>query len=241
MKPLIGLTTYGRNDFDEDTPRFCTPAAYCDAVARAGGTPVLVPPCEPDFETLAARFDGFVLIGGGDVDPSHYGGNPHETIYMTDAERDGWELIFAKKLSQSDLPALCICRGCQVLNVALGGTLIEHLPDEVGDDVPHRAPPRKPTEHPVAIEPSSKLAELIGGTSCSTVSWHHQALRDVGQGLKVVARAADGTVEAVEMPGHPFMIAVQWHPELAAERDPIQQRLFERLVQAAQQRMNRLR
>jgi len=182
-----------------------------------------------------------VLIGGGDVDPSHYGGNPHETIYMTDAERDGWELIFAKKLSQSDLPALCICRGCQVLNVALGGTLIEHLPDEVGDDVPHRAPPRKPTEHPVAIEPSSKLAELIGGTSCSTVSWHHQALRDVGQGLKVVARAADGTVEAVEMPDHPFMIAVQWHPELAAERDPIQQRLFERLVQAAQQRMNRLR
>lgn len=241
MKPLIGLTTYGRNDFDEDTPRFCTPAAYCDAVARAGGVPVLVPPCEPDFETLAARFDGFVLIGGGDVDPSHYGGNPHETIYMTDAERDGWELVFARKLSQSDLPALCICRGCQVLNVALGGTLIEHLPDEVGDDILHRAPPRKPTEHPVAIEPSSKLAEMIGGATCNTVSWHHQALRDVGQGLKVVARAADGTIEAVEMPDHPFMIAVQWHPELAAERDPIQQGLFERLVQAAQQRMNRSR
>jgi putative glutamine amidotransferase len=239
MKPLIGLTTYGRNDFDEDTPRFCTPAAYCDAVARAGGMPVLVPPCQPDFETLAARFDGFVLIGGGDVDPSHYGGNPHETIYMTDAERDGWELDFARRLSRSDLPALCICRGCQVLNVALGGTLIEHLPDEVGEEILHRAPPRKPTEHPVAIEPSSKLAELVGGASCNTVSWHHQALREVGQGLSVVARAADGTIEAVELPGHPFLIAVQWHPELAAHQDPVQQGLFNRLVDAARRRISR--
>lgn len=236
MKPLIGLTTYGRNDFDEDTPRFCTPAAYCDAVARAGGVPVLIPPCQPDFATLASRFDGFVLIGGGDVDPSHYGGRSHETIYMTDAERDGWELGFARKLAQSDLPALCICRGCQVLNVALGGTLVEHLPDEVGDELAHRDPPRKPTEHAVTIEPDSKLAGLIGGTVCNTISWHHQAVRDVAKPLKVVARASDGTIEAVELPDHPFMVAVQWHPELAAERDPIQQGLFDRLVEAARSR-----
>lgn len=239
MKPLIGLTTYGRNDFDEDTPRFCTPAAYCDAVTRAGGMPVLVPPCAPDFETLAARVDGFVLIGGGDVAPSHYGGNPHETIYMTDAERDGWELDFARRLAESDLPALCICRGCQVLNVALGGTLIEHLPDEVGEELLHRAPPRQPTEHPVTIEPSSKLAEYVGGAACNTVSWHHQALRKVGRGLNVVARAPDGTIEAVELPDHPFLIAVQWHPELSADRDPIQQGLFDRLVQAARLRLER--
>ncbi len=236
MKPLIGLTTYGRNDFDEDTPRFCTPAAYCDAVSRAGGVPVLIPPCGPDFATLSARFDGFVLIGGGDVDPSHYGGKSHETIYMTDAERDGWELDFARRLAQSDLPTLCICRGCQVLNVALGGTLIEHLPDEVGDELAHRAPPRMPTEHPVAIEPDSKLAGLIGGTVCNTVSWHHQAVRDAGSRLKVVARASDGTIEAVEIPDHPFMVAVQWHPELSAERDPVQQGLFDRLIEAARKR-----
>jgi len=236
MKPLIGLTTYGRNDFDEDTPRFCTPAVYCDAIARAGGVPALVPPCQPDFETLAARFDGFVLIGGGDVDPRHYGGKSHETIYMTDAERDGWELEFARRLSKSDLPALCICRGCQVLNVALGGTLIEHLPDEVGEELSHRAPPRKPTEHAVTIEAGSKLAELVGDTVCNTVSWHHQAVREAAPGLKVVARAADGTIEAVELPGHPFMVAVQWHPELSAERDPVQQGLFNRLVDAARQR-----
>lgn len=239
MQPLIGLTTYGRNDFDEDTPRFCTPAAYCDAVARAGGVPVLIPPCGPNFDTLAARFDGFVLIGGGDVDPSHYGGKSHETIYMTDAERDGWELDFARRLAQSDLPALCICRGCQVLNVALGGTLIEHLPDEVGDALAHRAPPRKPTEHVVTIEPDSKLAGLIGGTVCNTVSWHHQAVRDAGSQLKVVARAADGTIEAVELPNHPFMVAVQWHPELSADRDPVQQGLFDRLIEAALNRQAR--
>ncbi|RIK36198.1 MAG: peptidase C26 [Chloroflexi bacterium] len=232
--PLIGITTYGR----DENNAFSLPAAYVDAVRRAGGIPVLIPPGEPNLDELMARLDGLILAGGGDLDPALYNGKHHETIYMLDPERDGSELEMVRRVVQSELPTLGICRGAQVINVALGGTLIEHLPDEVGEEVAHRLPPRQPTRHRITLETDSRLAGLLDAEEVEAASWHHQAIRRLAPGLDVVAQAPDGTVEAVEKRDHPWLIAIQWHPELTAADDPVQQRLFDRLVEAARRRQN---
>ena len=125
------------------------------------------------------------------------------------------------------------------MNVALGGTLIEHLPDEVGDEMDHRATPEGFVHHPVTIEPNSRLGEIVGQTEINSASWHHQAVRQLAPSLKAVAFAADGTIEALEMPGHPWLIAVQWHPESIAATDPANQRLFDALVEAAGESMKK--
>lgn len=230
--PLIGITTYGRNE----QKQFTLPALYVDAVRRAGGAPILVPPGETGWETLWERVDGWILAGGGDIDPDRYGGRQHPTIYMVDAERDRSELELARRLAGSDRPTFAICRGSQVLNVALGGTLIEHLPDVVGEKVLHRLPQRQPNHHAAEIVPKSFLANILGVTTCQAASWHHQAVRDLAPGLVAVAHAPDGTIEATELPSHPWLVSVQWHPEITAASDPSQQRLFDALVRAARQR-----
>jgi putative glutamine amidotransferase len=232
MPPLIGITTYGRDEGNA----FSLPAAYVDAVRRAGGIPVLIPPGEAELGELLSRLDGLILAGGGDLDPAHYNGNHHETIYMLDPERDESELKMVRRIVQSELPTLGICRGAQVINVALGGTLIEHLPDEVGEEVAHRLPPRLPTRHRIAVDTASRLAGLLDAEEVEAASWHHQAIRRAAPGLHVVAQAPDGTVEAIEKRDHPWLIAIQWHPELTAADDPVQQRLFDRLVEAAKKR-----
>ena len=177
------------------------------------------------------RCDGLILCGGGDLHPACYGRQLHATNYGMDHQRDMNELAMVRRALETDMPAFAICRGIQVLNVALGGTLIQHIPDVFGEKVLHRLPPRKPTPHPVTIRPESRLAEILACTECAPISWHHQAIGDLGRGLRVVANAPDGVVEAVEMPEHPELIAVQWHPELSAAADPVQQRLFDRFVQ----------
>lgn len=227
--PLIGITTYGQ---DEES-KFGLPRQYVDAVRRAGGMAFLIAPGTLFIPELLAAIDGLMLTGGGDLDPRLYGGRPHESIYMLDSERDATELELATAAIQAELPMLGICRGAQVINVALGGTLHEHLPDVVGDDVDHRLPPREPTEHVVHVQAESLLASIMGEPSFSAASWHHQAIRDVAPGLDVVAHAPDKTVEAVEMKEHPWLIGVQWHPELTAQTDDLQQRLFEAFVTAA--------
>src|SRR5579871_550117 len=232
-KPVIGITTYGR----DANKRFSLPAVYVDAVRRAGGIPLLIPPGEPDLPQLLDLLDGVILSGGGDIDPQRYAGAQHDTIYMIDPERDSSEINLARILARQDLPVLGICRGTQVLNVALGGTLIEHSPDAVGEDIPHRAPPRLPVSHEVNVAPESRLAVIIGQTHISPTSWHHQAIRQPAPRLKVVASAPDGTIEAVEMPSHPWLIAVQWHPEITAATDPEQQRLFDEMVALARKNM----
>lgn len=235
-RPLIGVTTYGRNADGE----FHLPSEYVEAVRRAGGIPLLVPPGEARLEEVLTRLDGFVLAGGGDVDPALYGGVQHATIAHVDAERDAMEIALARQVVTRDLPALCICRGAQVLNVALGGSLIEHLPEEVGDGITHRPPNADGSEdyplHPVAAAPDSKLAAIMGSSEVAPASWHHQAVRVVAPGLAVVARAADGVVEAVEKPDQSFLLAVQWHPEATAAEDPTQQRLFDALIESARAR-----
>jgi putative glutamine amidotransferase len=227
--PLIGITTYGRNPEN----RFTLPAEYVDGVRRAGGIPLLIPPGEAQLEQLLPHLDGLIFTGGGDIAPKLYGGQPHETIYSIDSERDQSELTLAQRVLETELPTLGICRGLQVLNVALGGTLIEHLPDVVGDEVAHKELPHGPVPHLVQIQPDSHLAEIVQGDQVETASWHHQALKQVAPALKVVAYAPDGTIEAIEMPDHPWLVAVQWHPELTAANDASQQRLFDALVQAA--------
>lgn len=227
--PLIGITTYGRGEEN----RFYLPAQYVDAVRRAGGVPLLLPPGEPHAESLLAQLEGLILTGGGDLDPALYGGAPHPTIYRVDPERDKSEIALVKYSVQSALPTLGICRGNQVINVALGGTLIENLPDVVGETTLHRLLPREPTEHPIKLTPGCHLAELLFQEEFLAPSWHHQAIRQPAPGLKVVGQAPDGTPEAVELSDHPWLIGVQWHPELAAADEPLHQKLFNALVSAA--------
>jgi putative glutamine amidotransferase len=226
--PLIGITTYGRNAED----KFTLPAAYVEAVRRAGGIPLLIPPGEVHLDELLSTLDGLILSGGGDIDPAHYGSDGHPTIYMIDRERDSSELDLARRVVANGAPTLCICRGLQVLNVALGGTLIENLPDEVSGEITHRLEPSAPTAHTLTILPSTQLAEYLEPGAAEVISWHHQAIREVAPGLQVAAQAADGTIEAVEAPDHPWLIATQWHPEMSAGRDPRQQQLFDEYIAA---------
>lgn len=232
--PLIGVTTYA----PDERGRFHLPREYVDAVRRAGGIPLLLPPGEAHAHEALARIDGLVLTGGGDVDPAYYGDAlRHAELYGVDRERDELELELVREARRSERPLLAICRGCQVVNVALGGSLVQHLPDEVGDAVPHRdrvAGSR--TTHSVEVTAGSKLEQILGTRACEPSSSHHQAIRRLANGLEITARARDGTVEAVELPAHPFFVAVQWHPEHTARSDPAEQRLFDALVAAARHR-----
>ena len=226
--PLIGLTSYAVTEDGQ----FPLPRQYVDSVRRGGGIAVLLPPGESLSERLLGRLDGLILTGGGDLDPVHYQGGCHETLYNVDAERDTLELSLVRLAVATELPLLGICRGTQLMNVALGGTLHEHLPDVVGDAVAHRLPPREPTEHAVSVRAESRLGSLLGELDFVCASWHHQAIRDVASPLEVVAHAPDGIIEAVESSDHPWLIGVQWHPELTAATDPVQQRLFNEFASA---------
>jgi putative glutamine amidotransferase len=227
--PLIGITTYARNEEN----KFELPAAYIDAVRRAGGIPLLLTPGEERWQTLLSHLQGLVFTGGGDIDPQHYGGQPHEAIYMVDRERDASELALGQAAVEHGIPTLAICRGAQVLNVTLGGTLYEHLPDAIGEALAHRAPPREPTHHAVTVSAESRLAAVVQELEFTCVSWHHQGLREVAESFHIVARTPDGAIEAVEMRDHPWLIGVQWHPEITAAEDATQQRLFDGLIKAA--------
>lgn len=231
-RPLIGLTTYPPNPGD----RYELPRPYVDAVRRAGGEPVLIPPGALEPEALLDRLDGLLLAGGGDIDPARYGGPGHETVYALDPDRDEGELALAHLVLERGTPTLAICRGMQVVNVALGGSLHVHLPDVVDGTVVHRKEPELagmpgPTPHEIEVAPESLVARLMAADRVTPMSWHHQAVDRLGEGLRVAARAADGTVEALEHETHPWLAIVQWHPELTAAGDPTQQRLFDALVE----------
>jgi putative glutamine amidotransferase len=227
--PLIGMTTYGRSADN----RYTLPAEYLDAVRRAGGVPVLIAPGESRWEAILEVIDALILTGGGDIDPDRYNGRRHETNYAIDQERDALELELARRVIASGLPTLGICRGAQILNVSQGGQLIEHIPDEVGEAVLHRAPPREPIPHGIRLNPQSRLGRMLGREEFDVASWHHQALRGAASGFEAVAHAPDGTIEAIEMSSHRWLIAVQWHPELSAAADPLQQKLFDAIVEEA--------
>jgi putative glutamine amidotransferase len=230
-RPLvIGISSYAR---DGEPPAFTLPCGYVDGVRAAGATPLVLPPGEAEPERLLDIVDGLILAGGGDIAPGAYGGEPHETIYSVSEERDQFEFTLARAgLARSDVPLLCICRGMQVLNVVCGGTLHPHVPERFGDRVAHRVPPLQTSRHPVRIEGESRLARILGATEVEACSWHHQALDRIGQGLRALAWAEDGLIEAVEHTAHPWCIGVQWHPEMQLD-EPAQRGLFAALVAAA--------
>jgi len=228
-RPLIGLTTHPPNE----EGHYHLSAHYVEAIRRAGGMAVLLPPGDERPEEILARVDGLIFTGGGDVEARLYGAEQHEESYGMSVERDAAEADLIRAAVAGQKPVLCICRGTQILNVALGGTLIQHLPDVVGEETLHRAPPRVPVPHAVQVEAGTLLAETLGTTQCAPDSWHHQAVDQPGQGLRAVAHAPDGTVEALAHESHPWLVAVQWHPELTAAVDATQQAIFDGLTAAS--------
>jgi putative glutamine amidotransferase len=237
--PLIGISAYcelARWGVWE-RPAMVLPRRYADRVAAAGGIPVLLPPV-PGIEDALGRLDGLMLSGGGDIDPARYRAEPAPETGSVREERDAAEFaLFAAAMSRH-LPVLGICRGLQVINVARGGTLHQHLPDVVGHDG-HAPVPGAFGEHVVRVAPGSRLGQILGrdeaGLSIVTPTHHHQAVDQLGRGLVPTAWAPDGTIEALEFDAAgdgPFMVAVQWHPE--AGDDPS---LFRALVAAARHRL----
>jgi putative glutamine amidotransferase len=242
MPPIIGLTTYGVSESHTKTPFYnsfyALPGLYVDAVRRAGAIPLLIPPGDNHWKSLLNAVDAVILTGGTDVDPAHYNGNSeHPHLYAPDKIRDKTEIEFVRRIAATkNKPMLCICRGMQVLNVALGGTMHEHILDVREKDI-HRNANGEWTTHNCYVESGSELARVMDAETVNTYSGHHQAVKDIAPGLQVVATASDGIIEALIMPEHPFLIGVQWHPEKSAASDPTQQRLFDGLVEAVRMRV----
>ena len=229
---MVGLTTYLEQARTGvwDVRAGLLPEIYFDGVTRAGGIAVLLPP-QPADEQIASRaldvLDGLVITGGKDVDPARYGQPPHAATDEPRRDRDAWEFALLAEAMRRRMPVLGICRGAQVLNVARGGTLHQHLPDVIGHSRHQLGNAVFSTSH-VSTVPRTRLAALIG-ESTEADCYHHQAIARLGEGLVAAAHGPDGVVEAIEKPGDNFVLAVQWHPE---ERlDDL--RLFEAVVEAA--------
>jgi putative glutamine amidotransferase len=226
---VIGLTTYVemvRHGVWDEQCAF-VPFTYVEAVEQAGGWPVLLPPRSSGVNTALATVDGLVLTGGPDVGPSLYGSVPHDETDSPRQERDAWELDLCHAALVADLPLLAVCRGLQLLNISLGGTLHQHLPEVVGHDA-HRAQLGHARPNRVALEPSSAVGSILGAETEGRCH-HHQAVDRLGERLEAVGFASDGTVEAVEVRGAGFAVGVQWHPE----EDRADLRLFNAFVAAA--------
>jgi anthranilate synthase component 2/putative glutamine amidotransferase len=202
------------------------PRSYIDSLTRAGATGALVTR-GPTPEI--GRFDGLVLTGGGDVDPTVYGEEPREKLYSVDPARDQLELELARAALGRGTPILAICRGMQVLNIALGGTLDQHIGDREGI-LDHGQGGPTPVLREVRLDPDSYVAKAIGTDQATCSCHHHQAAARLGDGVRVVGRTEDGVIEAIELEGAAHVLAVQWHPEDTADADPVQQQLFDSFV-----------
>ena len=229
-KPVIGLTMYLEQVRTGiwDIPAAYLPADYFEGVALAGGIPVLLPPQPVDaVGRVLDSLDGLVITGGYDLDPAAYGQQPHPTTDAPRTNRDAWEFALLRAALDRGLPVLGICRGAQVFNVAFGGTLHQHLPEVLGHNG-HRAGNGVFSRLPVRTVAGTRVAALMGDTA-EVPCYHHQAIDKVGDGLVVGAWDVDGVVEAVELPGDAFAVAVQWHPEKTLD----DLRLFSALIDAA--------
>lgn len=207
---------------------------YPRAMDQAGAVPLVIPPMAvSDLEELLDHLDGLLLSGGPDLHPSFYDAVPHPCLGPTEPELDAFELELLRRADARGLPMLAICRGMQALNVARGGTLIQHLPDLAGGEVQHRqVAPGRVTTHGVRLETGSQLAGVLGGDEAHVNSFHHQAIEELGRELRPVAWAPDGVIEAVEAADRRFCVGVQWHAESLAGHDD-HGRLFEAFVDAA--------
>jgi putative glutamine amidotransferase len=228
VRPIIGITTYLTSatfeNWTEDSA--LVPADYVRAVEVAGGRPMLVPPSEIAVEETLDVLDAVIFSGGSDLDPETYGQEPHPETKGVVADRDRAEIRLLEAALARDMPVLAVCRGSQVLNVALGGDLVQHLPDVVGHD-DHKHTPGEYADHDVELVEETRLGALLGDHA-PVKSHHHQGFGQLGAGLREAARAEDGTVEALEDPGRRFALGVLWHPEAGEDM-----RLFEALVEEA--------
>ena len=241
--PLIAVTTSEMRtsaaltataESDPLRPEMVLGLTYLEAVQQAGGVPVVVPPLPAEMiGPFLDRVDGLCLSGGPDVHPAAYGAEPHPRLGPTEPRLDAFELALVREADERGLPVLAVCRGAQVVNVARGGALHQHLPDAVGETVHHRqtAAAGEPT-HPVTVAPGSRLAAIFGRGRTDVNSFHHQAASRMGDGLVPTAWATDGTVEAFEAPGDRFLVGVQWHAECLVGRRG-HDALFAELVAAA--------
>jgi putative glutamine amidotransferase len=226
MRPLIGISAHKTLVAEGEIEAYheVVNLAYVKAVRKAGGVPVLLPVVDPeDAAGLLDRVDALLMTGGGDIDPSNYGAEPEPLTSRVDASRDERDMALCRIAVERDLPTLAICRGSQVLNVALGGTLVQHI-DKHFDMDRYNEP-----VHDVEVDGSSELAQWLGTSSLGVNTLHHQAVETTGPDVRVVARADDGTIEGVEAGS---AVGVQWHPELLRHR-PEHLALFESLVRRA--------
>jgi putative glutamine amidotransferase len=237
--PLIGVST--SVTIDEYPERAYVNAAYLRAVEEAGGVPVLLAPqlSPAAREALWTRLDGLVLTGGGDVDPARFGEAAHSRTTLVSPERDALELELVDRALRDDVPMFAICRGLQVLNVALGGTLHQHLPDRFGDKIQHSQPDKRHiATHDVKLSTEgTRLGAIVGTSELRVNSFHHQAVHRVARDLREVGWAPDNVIEALEHTDpHRFVVAVQWHPEDLVGHDAAARALFTAVVGAARAR-----
>ena len=238
--PIIGIT--GRVEQASRPPHlnlFASPQDYVKAVAESGGVPVVIPPHleKKHLRVIFHHLDGLILSGGGDIHPSLFGERDSGLLWSVDQERDRCEMLLAQWALEDRLPVLAICRGIQVLNVVCGGTLIQDIPSQVPNPLPHSFVTGRSLDkviHTIKIERRSRLAEIAATQEMGVNSAHHQAVKDVGTGLCVTAKAPDGVIEGIEAVDHPFCIGVQWHPETMFHKVPVMQRFFVALVDAAE-------
>ncbi|HEU0294061.1 MAG TPA: gamma-glutamyl-gamma-aminobutyrate hydrolase family protein [Anaerolineales bacterium] len=235
MKPLIGITTYySTNSYGQ--PLVVLQQSYVKAIKQAGGVPVLIPSlvAEDGWDALYARLDGILFSGGGDIGLEYSPGDPHPRIDDVDPERDSVELKLINAAASDGKPFLGICRGCQIMNVALGGTLYTHIPDQLPNALDHSYPGNLRTVlvHQVKIEEGTHTAEIFGEPIIKVNSLHHQGIKDVAPSVRAAGHAPDGLVEVIELPDHPFGLAVQWHPEWLTDQEGTRN-LFKKFVDAA--------
>jgi len=238
--PIIGVTTRAIPVPPSSLLSVMVQKSYTNAIIEAGGIPVLVPSDiqKDSWGTLFDRLDGILFTGGGDVAIEYFNGEKHQAVYGIDAPRDAIELGLSRYAVEKQTPFLGICRGLQVINVALGGTLFTHIPDQFSGAVLHDYPgedgivARTALVHSVKIASGTQLSKIIGEERIQVNSLHHQGIKDVAPGLTASAHAIDGLVEAVEFHGHPFGIAVQWHPEWLTDQNA-NRYLFKAFVDAA--------
>jgi len=234
-RSLIGITACHVTT-NQGLPAVRILSAYVTAVINAGGAPILIPPDldEDSWRTLLARLDGVLFSGGADIGLEHFDGEPHPAI-VVESDRDAIELPLLRAAVEADKPLLGICRGLQVMNVALGGTLFTHILDQLPGALQHdqaKGRERSFLAHPAQVEAGTRLADILGAAQVQVNSLHHQGIKDLAPGLIPAAYAPDGLIEGIELPGHRFALAVQWHPEWLTEHEEMM-RLFRRFVEAA--------
>lgn len=241
-RPVIGIPAdfAPAPDTKVSHPRWQLNETYVNAVFDAGGLPLILPVLPEEADQLMGLLDGVILSGGGDIHPDRFNRPQHSLTAGISEERDDLELRMFEAARERSIPILGICRGLQLINVALGGTLIQDIPDERPGSSQHRQHldglARDAVSHPVELLAGSQLAEIYESTRIMTNSYHHQAVDDLAAGLVVTGRAEDGTIESLDMPDYPFMVAVQWHPETLYRRHSQHAQVFVALVQAAKTR-----